>query len=136
MSETPYPGPVEQVFDEQFWEGVRNHELLLQECRDCGHRPYPPRSKCPACFGDLDWFEATGHGTVYSFGIVHRPNQPAVFAEHTPILIAIIELEEGPRLVSNIVGCDPAEVAIGDRVAVVFEDVDDDVTLPKFELVD
>lgn len=136
MADPAYPMPVDKAFNERFWSGVADHKLLLQECRDCGHRPYPPRSQCPVCFGDLDWFEAEGTGTVYSFGVVHRPNQPAVFADQTPILIAIIELAEGPRMVSNIIGCDPDEVAIGDEVTVVFEEVDEGVVLPKFELVD
>jgi uncharacterized OB-fold protein len=134
MTDAMYPEPVRKDFNQRFWQAIEDEQLLLQRCTDCNHTPYPPRTKCPSCFGELEWFEASGAGTVYSYGIVHRPNQPEVFEYMVPITVAIIELDEGPLFVSNIVGCAPDEVSIGDRVRAVFETVAEDVTLPKFEL--
>lgn len=133
MTDAKYPGPVQKDFNQRFWDGIEDGQFLLQRCTKCDYIPYPHRTKCPSCLGDLEWFEASGSGTIYSYGIVHRPNQPDVFEEMVPITIAIVELDEGVRFVSNIVGCDPEEVAIGDQVEVVFETVTDGVTLPKFE---
>lgn len=133
MSEPAYPAPVRKQFNQRFWDGIENGQLLIQECVACGETTHPPRTKCPSCFGDLVWIEASGTGSIYSFGVVHRPNQPAVFDEYTPILMAVVELEEGPRMVSNLVDCTADSIAIGDSVSVVFEDVADGVTLPKFE---
>lgn len=134
MTDAIYPQPVRKGFNQRFWKAMENQQLLLQKCTDCGYIPYPPRIKCPSCFGELKWFEASGGGTIYSFGIVHRPNQPEVFEHRIPITVAIVELDEGPFFVSNIVGCDSGEVSIGDRVHVIFETVAENVTLPKFKL--
>jgi uncharacterized OB-fold protein len=135
MSEAAYPAPVRKAFNRHFWEAIDNNQLKLQECTACGARPYTPRLQCPKCFGDLIWTEADGTGVVHSYGIVHRPNQPAVFDDRVPIVVAIVELDEGPLLVSDLINCDPEAVAIGDEVRVVFDAVTEDVTLPKFELV-
>lgn len=134
MSDAVYPAPVRKDFNRNFWDAIEDGQLLLQRCAECDHIPYPPRSKCPSCFEDLEWFEASGSGTVYSYGIVHRPNQPEVFDSLVPLTIAIVELDEGPLFVSAIVGCESEDVAIGDRVQAVFETVADEVKLPKFEL--
>jgi uncharacterized OB-fold protein len=136
MTDIDYPAPIRKQFNQTFWDGIENGDLLIQECASCGATRYPPTSHCPSCAGDLEWVEADGDGTVYSAGVVHRPNQPEVFADSTPISIAIVELPEGPRIVSNVVNCDPADVEIGDKMTVVFEDMTDEVTLPKFEPVE
>ncbi len=116
-----------------YWEAARRRELVVQFCCDCSHRPFPPRTHCPQCGGgNLEWRPVTGTGTVYSFTVAHRPPHP-VFAGQCPLVIAIVELTEGPRLMSNVVRCDPAEVRVGMTVTVAFEAVDDsDILLPVF----
>ncbi len=116
-----------------YWDAARRQELVVQHCGRCGHRPFPPRTHCPECgAGDLAWRAVAGTGTVYSFTVAHRPPHP-VLAGRCPLVIAIVELTEGPRLVSNVVDCDPSVVHVGMAVQVRFEPVDDsDLLLPVF----
>lgn len=104
---------------EVFWEGAARHELLLPWCQDCGRSHYYPRSACPFCWSEsLTWRVSPGRGVVYTFAVV-RSNPPASFQPDVPFTIAVVELDEGVRLLTNIVG--PAEaLAIGDRVVAEF----------------
>ena len=113
-----------------FWDGVRAHRLLIQRCASCGALRHPPRPMCPHC-QSLEWdaIESSGRGTVYSFVIPHHPPLPW-FPE--PYVVALVDLEEGTRLVSNIVGVAPEAVTIGMPVAVRFEAFDGDIVLPLF----
>ena len=113
-----------------FWDGVRAHRLLIQRCASCGALRHPPRPMCPHC-QSLEWdtIESSGRGTVYSFVIPHHPPLPW-FPE--PYVVALVDLEEGTRLVSNIVGVAPEAVTIGMPVAVRFEALDGDIVLPLF----
>jgi uncharacterized OB-fold protein len=114
------------------WEALARHELYFQRCRDCGLRRFYPRALCPACLSSAtDWVRASGRGTVYSFTVTHQ-NQAPGFREELPYVLALVELEEGPRVMTNIVGCPPERVCIGLPVEVVFEDVTPEITLPKF----
>ena len=117
-----------------FWDGVREHRLLIQRCEGCGALRHPPRPMCPAC-RSLEWdtIEASGRGTVFSFVIPHHPQLPW-FPE--PYVVALVDLAEGTRLVTNIVGIAPEAVSIGMAVAVRFEEFDDGVVLPLFAPVD
>ena len=130
-----FPAPRRTPVNEPFWNGVDAGELRLQHCPDCGLVNFPPRVRCPDCFAEMDWRPASGEGTVYSFGVVHRPNQPAVFEARLPLVLAVVELAEGPRLVSNV-RADPDEVAVGDPVRVRFEEVTAGVVLPLFDPVE
>jgi len=117
-----------------FWEGCKVHELRVMHCTDCGHTYLYPRPFCPRCFSDrTEWRRASGRGKLHTFVINHRP-APNFEA---PYIIAIIELDEGPRLMSNLVGVepDPAKLRVDTPVEVVFEDVTDEITLPKFRPV-
>lgn len=116
-----------------YWDAARKGELVVQHCRDCDQRSFPPRAHCPQCgSAELEWRKVSGRGTVYTFTVAHRPPHP-VFAEQCPLVIAVVELEEGPRMISNVVGCDPADVEVGMAVRVSFEQIDDsDVALPVF----
>lgn len=126
------PKPVPDQDSLPFWEGCREHRLLLQRCPDCGEVRYPPRPMCPACSAiGADWVQASGRGEVYSWVIPHHPVHPAV-ADRVPYNVVLVELEEGPRMVSNLVDAEPEELAAGLPVEVVFEDVGDDLTLPLF----
>ena len=92
-----------------------------------------PRHLCPNCWSDeLEWVESKGGGTVHSFSIVHRAPSP-VFAANVPYVIAMIELDDGPRMFANVIGPDALGVAIGDRVKLTFEDRGNGVMLPQFE---
>jgi len=131
MSARPIP-PIHGL-TAPYWEAARRNQLVMQICDTCTHRPFPPRAHCPTCgAGTLSWAPVSGRGTVYSFTVAHRPPHP-VFAEHCPLVIAIVELDEGPRLITNIVAGDPADVTVGMAVRVFFEPIDDsDVALPVF----
>ena len=113
-----------------FWEGGEKGELRIQRCSACQELRHPPRPSCPHCLSfDWDHVRASGHGEVYSF-IVHHP--PPVFGFDTPFAIALIELEEGTRIVGNLPGVAPASVRVGLPVEVAFARVDDEWTLPQW----
>jgi uncharacterized OB-fold protein len=116
--------------DAYFWDGVRAGQLLLRRCANCGYLQHPPGPMCPRC-GSLSWTvqEASGRGTVYSWIRSHHPNDP----DADPRIVVLVELEEGVRLVSNLVRVAPDDVDNGMAVTVCFERFDDDVVLPQFE---
>jgi uncharacterized OB-fold protein len=126
----PLPKPAPE--SRPFWESCRKHELRLQRCGCCHAYRFPPGVLCPECWGtDWEWVKVSGRGKVHSFVVYHRAYHPA-FAAELPYLVAVVELEEGPRLTSNIVGCEPGEVHCGMPVEVVFDDATPTLTLPKF----
>ena len=132
MSEYTKPLPVPSAESGPFWEGCRRHELLLQRCAGCRSFWFPPSVLCPECLGtDWRWVPAGGRGRIHSFVVFHRVYHPG-FAGEVPYVVAVVELEEGPRLTSNVVGCEARAVRSGMPVEVVFEDVTEAVTLPKF----
>ncbi|MCZ7530112.1 MAG: Zn-ribbon domain-containing OB-fold protein [Acidimicrobiia bacterium] len=113
-----------------FWEAVKRHELELQRCAQCGHWLVPPRPMCPKCrSADSEWVPVSGHGTIYSWVTYHESPHPAF---EVPYSVVLVELDEGVRLVSNPVDIASDELEIGMPVDVVFEDIDDDLTLFKF----
>lgn len=115
------PPPIVNPDSAPYWEGARNDRLLLQRCGDCGTMRFFPRYLCTECGSDkVDWTEESGRGTVHSFTVVHRAAFPE-FQAQTPYIVALIDLEEGPRMMTNIVGDDAHDVAIGDAVTVTFE---------------
>jgi uncharacterized OB-fold protein len=115
-----------------FWEACARHELYLQRCRCCRRFRHPPRALCPACLSsDVEWVRASGRGTVYSFTVTHQ-NQAPGFRERLPYVLAVVELEEGVRLMTNVVGSAPDAVRIGMPVEVAWQDVTDEVVLPVF----
>lgn len=126
------PVPVADPLTEPYWQGAKAGRFLLPRCRDCRAWHFYPKSRCPACgAASLEWTEASGLGTVYSFTVVHRAPSPA-FAGEVPYCVAVVALEEGPHLMTRIVDCVPDTVAIGLRVKVRFAAVDDSAALPVF----
>jgi uncharacterized OB-fold protein len=117
-----------------YWESAREKKLVVQQCAGCRAWQFPPRRHCAGCgSSELDWRPVSGRGSVYSYTVAHRPPHP-VFAGQCPLVIAVVELEEGPRMMTNIVGCNPADVTVGMSVRAAFEPIaDSDVVLPVFE---
>ena len=125
--------PGQSLDTEFFWSGCNEHRLYIQRCASCGMLRHPPGPSCPACHSfDSDHVEATGRGTVYSYAVHHYP---PVQGFSGPAVIGLIELDEGVRIVSNIVGRDPADLTVGDCVEVFFLDQAEGWSLPQFAVV-
>jgi len=126
----PAPRPSPETIP--FWEAAKAHRFLLPQCNACGKFWFPPTQRCAHCLsGDFVWREAKGTGRIYSFVVYHRVYHPG-FESDVPYVVAIVELDEGPRLLTNIVGLSPDEVRCDMRVAVVFDDRNAGVSIPKF----
>ena len=119
-----------------YWEGARRHELVLPRCEGCGLVFAYPRRFCPGCWcGDHCWQRMGGWGRIWTFTEVHVAFYDDTWAGDVPYVVAVVELDEGPRLLSNLVESDPDRLSIGDRVQVVFPDrPDGEVTLPMFRV--
>ena len=132
LNEYSKPLPVFSAESKPFWDGCQRHELLLQQCDRCHSFWFPPSSMCPDCLSvEWKWTRSCGRGRIHSFVIFQRVYHPG-FADDVPYVVAVVELEEGPRLISNIVGCNPQSVQCEMPVELVFENVSREVTLPKF----
>lgn len=119
----------------EYWAGCKRHELLIQRCVDCRAAQFYPRAFCTHCSGSkLQWVRASGRGTLASYTIVHRAVSPAYAAE-VPYVVALVSLEEGPTMMSNVVNCSPPSLRIGMSLEVVFDDWPEGVTVPKFRPV-
>ncbi|HZT65310.1 MAG TPA: Zn-ribbon domain-containing OB-fold protein [Acidimicrobiales bacterium] len=116
----PTAEPRPTVENHPYWEGTAQGRLVLPRCTACGTVIWYPRAFCSSCRGtDVEWFEASGRGTIYSFTISHRGQGP--WRDVAPYVVAYVELEEGPRVLTNVVGCDPDEVKVAQPVEAVFE---------------
>jgi len=130
MASRPLPQPTPET--EHFWDGTRSGELRLQRCQDCLTTYFPPRPFCPECSSrNVIVFKASGRGTLESYVINHRPHP----AWTEPYAIALIRLEEGPRLMSNIIDCPqtPEALILDMPLEVVWQRQNDDITLPLFK---
>jgi len=129
----PLPRPVPDISVETkpFWDATLEERLLIGGCNTCDGYYWYPRQFCPLC-GSLDtrWHEASGEGTVYSYTVVRR--DVGDYAKSTPFVLAYVELAEGPRLISNLVDCDPEQVRIGDPVRAVFAKTEGEAALVWF----
>lgn len=130
----PVQIPIDSDGDSRmYWEGIARGELLIQRCDACSRPVFYPRSICPHCFSDqLSWIAASGKGTIYAYTVVHQAF--GAFAGDVPFIVAIVELEEGVRMMTRIIGSSRERVTIGAPVRVTFESVTEDVTLPYFRL--
>lgn len=132
MTTPPKPRPEASAWSRPFWNAAREHQLLLQRCDDCRKWIFYPRIACPHCGSDaLGWQQSSGRGTIYSYTVVEN-NAPSAFAADVPYVVAVIRLEEGVQMLSNIVDCDPAALSCDQPVEVVFRRLDDEYTLPCF----
>lgn len=114
-----------------FWQACNEHRLLVQQCGICGRHHLPAAELSPCCSAPLGWVSASGRGKVHTFTILHVAYNPA-FKDDLPYNVSIIELEEGPLLLSNVVNCSNSELCIDMPVRVVFEDVTSEQALPRF----
>lgn len=124
-ADRPIPAPVPTQETKAFWMAAAEGKFLIKRCLACDRTHWYPRTLCPFCLSDkTDWYPATGKGIIYSFSVMRRTPQPYA--------IAFVTLEEGPTMLSNLVDCDFALLAIGQKVSVVFKPSDGDYPVPVF----
>jgi uncharacterized OB-fold protein len=132
---TQKPIPIPDEISGPFFDGARDGRLMLQHCSACDGWSFPVRERCPHCFAaPLQWRAASGKGTLYTFAIMHQVMNPG-FAGATPYNVCQIDLVEGVRMISNIEGVPNADLRIGMDLEVVFDDVGDNIRVPKFRPV-
>ena len=135
MSEYNLPLPVITTLSKVFWDGCKEEKLLYQHCEDCGEVIFFPKYLCPNCMShSLEWLESKGKGKIDTFTVTYNFAPPAFMAE-VPYCVAIIDMDEGYRMMSNIVECDFKELECDMPVEVAFDPVTEEVTLPKFRPV-
>ena len=134
-SQRPKPLPVITEENHPFWEGCRQGKLLLQYCERCQHYQFYPRLYCMQCSADiLRWLEVSGRGTIYSYTLIYQNKSPE-FVHDTPYNVAIVQLEEGPRMLSSIVDIDPTDLRVDLPVTIIFDPVSEGISLPRFKPV-
>jgi len=133
-SKLPMPSPNGDSLP--YWNAAREQRLLIRSCKACGAKHFMPRYLCPECWSDdLEWVESSGRGRVHSFSVVHRAPTPVHMA-NAPYVIALVDLDEGPRMFAHVVGEGALATSIGDRVRVVFEDRGNGAKVPQFARVE
>ena len=133
MSDYAKPLPIPSPETEPFWAGTKKHLLKIQKCNECGETWFPPATLCPNCGSrNHRWIDAAGKGKILSFVTYHRLYHKGWEGE-LPYVVAIVELVEGARMLANIVDIEANDVACDMSVQVKFDDVTDEVTIPKFQ---
>ena len=126
------PLPLPDETSAPFFDAAPDNRLMIQRCTNCGTFAWPYRDICQECLvDDLEWVEASGRGTVHSFGVMHRVYHPA-FAGDVPYNLAVVELEEGPRVNTNLVGIENEAIEVGMDVEIAFTEVEEGALLPLF----
>lgn len=134
MSDRPLPMPTDDT--RFYWDSANARKLVIQKCSACGAVQFYPRAFCISCLSDaVTWIEASGNGTIYTFTVNHRPANDYM-KDRVPYVVAAIDLEEGVRLIANIVESDIKDVSCGASVRVVFEKASEEITLPQFAIAD
>ncbi len=132
MSEYAKPLPVIQPWSKKFWEAAHQHKLIMQKCNDCGKLVFYPRKFCPECWSaNLGWTDVSGKAKVRTFTITMAGVEQA-FMPDLPYVLAVVDLEEGIRMMTNIVDCKSEDVKIGMDVEIAFRDCTDEISLPVF----
>lgn len=118
-----------------YWDSFKNEKLMIQRCKECGSFRFYPGTFCTNCLSsEIEWKEASGNGTVHSFSIVYRPLSKE-FSPDVPYVVALIDLDEGVRMMSNIIECPLDEIHIGMKVQVIYEESHDGKVIPKFRSI-
>jgi len=132
MSEYKKPIPAITPDMKPFFDAAKRHELVVQRCRGCGVHRFPAREICSSCLSrEAEWVKVSGAGEIFSYNVMHQVYHPG-FADEVPYAVVVVKLQEGAKMNSNLKGIAPDAIKIGMPVRVVFEDVSDEVTLPKF----
>jgi uncharacterized protein len=132
-SSKPLPRPLSPEVTRPFWEAAKRHELVMPRCTTCDHLFFYPRSECPRCLSNhLEWVRVSGRGRLHTYTIVYQPAN-AAFRDDTPYIYAVVQLDEGPRMVSNVVQCDLDAVKVDMPLEAIFDDVTPECTLVKFK---
>lgn len=129
----PRPAPIPDAESAPFWAATLEGKLLVQRCSACGHAQLYARPHCLVCRSPVVWEQAAGTGTIYSYTVI-RQNPSRSFRHLLPFVVALVDLDEGPRVMTNIVDSPPEAVAIGARVKVTFELVSEQAAIPNFQL--
>jgi uncharacterized OB-fold protein len=132
-SSKPLPRPISPEVTRPFWEAAKRYELVMPRCTTCDHLFFYPRSECPRCLSNhLEWVRVSGRGRLHTYTIVYQPAN-AAFRDDTPYIYAVVQLDEGPRMVSNVVQCDLDAVKVDMPLEAIFDDVTPECTLVKFK---
>jgi uncharacterized protein len=127
----PAPAPAVNPETKEFWAATANGRLLVKRCQDCDSLTWYPRAICPQCSSlHTEWLEASGRGSIYSYSVNHRGE--GAYQGSPPFVLAYVELDEGPRMMTNIVEADEGDLRVGLPVEVVFHDTGEGVALPRF----
>ena len=133
MPDWKKPLPTISGESKPYWDACRQGQLVIQKCDSCNEFQFYPRGICANCWSnDIKWHKASGKGTVWSFTVTYQNRTPG-FAEDVPYILALVELEEGVRMFTNILECDPKEAKIGMPVEVTFVRANDQITIPYFK---
>jgi uncharacterized OB-fold protein len=131
----PVPRPLNPEWTKPFWEAAKRHELVIPRCKTCDQLFFYPRSECPRCLSnDIEWMKVSGRGHLHTYTVVYQPAN-AAFRDDTPYIYAVVQLNEGPRMVSNVVQCEIEAVRVDMPLEAVFDDVTPEWTLVKFKPV-
>lgn len=133
MAEYNKPIPIPSPEAQPYWDGLRDSKLLMPRCDACGKSWFPPSLLCPHCNArKWTWTPTSGRGRIFSYVVYHRVYHPG-FADEVPYAVAVIELDEGPRMISNVIGIAPDKLACDMRVEIVYQPITETITLPKFK---
>ncbi len=127
----PRPAPFPDADSSEYWASGHDGRLVIQRCESCGAHQLYARDRCLECRGPVEWVSASGRGTIYSFTVI-RQNYSRPFRDQLPYAVALVDLEEGPRVMTNIVGCDPETLEIGMAVHAEFEAVSEQAGIALF----
>jgi uncharacterized protein len=124
--------PQPDLETQPFWDATREAKLLIKHCNACDEYHFYPRPFCPKCWSeDVEWAQASGRSTLYTWSVVHRNDLPP-FGERVPYVAAVVDLAEGPRMMTNVVECDFDALTIGMDLEAVFHPISDEVTIVQF----
>ncbi len=127
-----YDLPTPEADTLEFWEAAKEERLLIRRCEDCDAFSYYPRPFCPTCWSPrVVWHEASGDAELYTWSVIHNNDQPP-FRDRVPYVAAVVDLAEGPRMITNVVDCEYADLRIGMPLVVKFQPISDDFTIPVF----
>lgn len=134
MDQAQRPLPQPTRITQPYWDAAKDHRLVIQQCGCCKTRQFYPREFCTACLSEnIEWIECGGHGTIYTYTVNRRPSNTAL-SDKVPYVVAMIDLDEGVRMMANILESPPEAIRIGARVRICFEQVSPQIALPQFRL--